>query len=155
MMYEKWKFLAQRTCWQTGTHTCSHSFTYDLFIDLYWFSLVATQRRTARGSTEISGDAIWGNRLRRAKKERKNESKADLNLCHQMCKVNVVCNIHKCDDLKSASTQLHPWATDLTSTFWVTWLKTQMWLKQHVQTSLKICWKQYRSGCTNQHFDEK
>lgn len=72
-----------------------------------------------------------------------------------MCKVNVVWNIQKCDKLKTMSTQLHPWATDLTSTFWVTWLQTQMWFKQRVQTSLKVDWKQYRSGCTSQHYSHK
>lgn len=46
-----------------------------------------------------------------------------------MCEVNVR-NIHKWDELKSGNTQLHPGATDLTSTFWVSWLKTQMWVKQ-------------------------
>lgn len=49
--------------------------------------------------------------------KKRNETEADLHLCHQMCKVNVVCNIHKCDDLKSMNARLHPWATDLTSTF--------------------------------------
>lgn len=58
------------------------------------------------------------------------ETEADLHLCYHMCKVNVVWNVHKCDDLKSVNTLLHPWATYLTSTFWVTWLKTQMWFKQ-------------------------
>lgn len=51
---------------------------------------------------------------KKKKKKEKECNKADLHLCHQMCKVNVVCNIHKCE---SMNTRLHPWATDLTSTF--------------------------------------
>lgn len=113
--------------------TCCFSLPHTIFayIGTNWFSPDARLRRTARGSTEISRDATRGNRHGRAKKreEKCNETEADLHLCYQMCEVNVR-NIHKGDDLKSVNTQLHPGATDLTSTFWVSWLKTQMWVKQ-------------------------